>query len=67
MAVDVLFGTAIALYFLPCIKNHPVYCNQIMIDSSCCDTIATPLVYLRPPGAIAVGAIKIEAFFFLKV
>ena len=23
MAVDVLFGTAIALYFLPCIKNHP--------------------------------------------
>ena len=34
-----------------------------MMHSYCRDTIATPLFYLRPPGAIAMGAIKIEALF----
>ena len=34
-----------------------------MVHSYCRDTIATPLFYLRPPGAIAMGAIKIEVLF----
>ena len=34
-----------------------------MMQSYCRDTIATPLFYLRPHGAIAMGAIKIDILF----
>ena len=37
--------------------------NQLMMQSYCRNTIATPLFYLRPHGAIAMGAIRIEVLF----